>query len=134
MSDWNSEVMAEFRANGGKVEQFGDAPMIILGTIGAKSGKLREIPLVYLPDGERFVVFASKAGAPDNPDWAYNLRANPRIEVEVGTEKFAATVTEVTGSERDDLFAKQAELMPQFAEYEEKAGDRVIPVFAISRA
>ena len=134
MSDWNRQVMAEFRANGGKVEQFGDAPMIILGTIGAKSGELREIPLVYLPDGERFVIFASKAGAPNNPDWAYNLRANPSIEVEVGSEKFAATVAEVTGTERDELFAKQAGLMPQFAEYEEKAGDRVIPVFAVSRA
>ncbi|MFT7597134.1 MAG: deazaflavin-dependent oxidoreductase (nitroreductase family) [Acidimicrobiales bacterium] len=133
MSDFNEKIMTEFRANGGKVAQFGDAPMIILGTIGAKSGDLKEIPLVYLPDGERMIVFASKAGATTNPDWAYNLRANPSIEVEVGTAKFAATVAEVTGTERDDLYAKQAGLMPQFAEYEEKAGDRVIPVFAVNR-
>jgi deazaflavin-dependent oxidoreductase (nitroreductase family) len=134
MSDWNDQVMAEFRANGGKVEQFGDAPMIILHTIGAKSGKLREIPLVCLPEGDRWIVFASKAGAPVNPDWAYNLRANPAIEVEVGTEKFAAAVTEVTGPERDRLYATQVERMPQFGEYEQKAGDRLIPVFALSRA
>lgn len=134
MSDWNTQVMEEFRANGGKVGQFGDAPMVILGTIGAKSGLLREIPLVCLPDGDRFIIFASKAGAPSHPDWAHNLRANPSIEVEFGTEKFAANVAEVTGGERDELYAKQAGLMPQFAEYEEKAGDRVIPVFAINRA
>lgn len=134
MSDWNTQIMTEFRANGGKVEQFGDAPMIILSTIGAKSGELREIPLVCLPDNNRFIVFASKAGAPTNPDWAYNIRANPSIDVEVGTEKFAANITEITGAERDELFAKQAALMPQFAEYETKAGDRVIPVFAVGRA
>lgn len=133
MNDWNRKVMEEFRANGGKVAQFGDAPMVILHTIGARSGVLREIPLVALVDDERLVVFASKAGAPQNPAWYHNLVANPEIDVEYGAERFRARVTELTGAERDAYYARQVALMPQFGEYAEKAGDRVIPVLAIDR-
>ncbi len=133
MNDWNRQVMDEFRANGGKVAQFGDAPMVILHTIGAKSGEVRETPLVCYVDGDRLVVFASKAGAPNNPAWYHNLVANPEIDLEYGTEKFKVRVTELTGAERDELYAKQVALMPQFGEYETKAGDRVIPVLALAR-
>lgn len=133
MSDWNRQVMDEFRANGGKVAQFGDAPMVILHTIGAKSGEVRETPLVCYVDGDRLVVFASKAGAPNNPAWYHNLVANPEIDIEYGTEQFKVRVTELTGAERDELYAKQVALMPQFGEYETKAGNRVIPVLAFTR-
>ena len=125
--------MDEFRANGGKVAQFGDAPMIILHTIGAKTGEVRPIPLVCYLEGDRFVVFASKAGAPNNPAWHHNLKANPEIDVEYGTETFKVAVAELTGDERAQLYAKQVALMPQFGEYETKAGGRVIPVLALTR-
>ncbi len=134
MNDWNAQIIAEFRANGGKVEQFGDAPLVILHTIGAKSGELREIPLVALVDGDVLTVFASKAGAPTNPDWAYNLRANPAIKVEYGTEEFAANVTELPEDEGQRRLMAQAALMPQFAEYVESAAPRIIPVFEITKA
>lgn len=133
MSDWNTQVMQEFRANGGKVAQFGDAPLVILHTIGAKSGEVREIPLVALVEDDAMVVFASKAGAPTNPDWAYNLRANPRITVEYGTESFAADVVELPEAEGQARLRSQADLMPQFGEYVTKAAPRVIPAFAIRR-
>ena len=133
MNDWNRQIIEEFRANGGKVAQFGDAPMVILHTIGARSGQLREIPLVAFVDGDRLVVFASPAGAPKPPDWYHNLVANPEIEVEYGTERFNVRVTELTGGERDDYYGRQVDLMPQFGEYETKAGDRVIPVLAMDR-
>ncbi len=133
MSDWNTQVIAEFRANGGKVAQFGDAPLVILNTIGAKSGKVREIPLVALAEDEAFVVFASKAGATTDPDWAYNLRANPDIDVEFGAERFAATVSELPETEGQERLAAQARLAPQFAEYIESAKPRLIPAFRITR-
>ncbi|MBT6277723.1 MAG: nitroreductase family deazaflavin-dependent oxidoreductase [Chromatiales bacterium] len=133
MSDWNTQVMEEFRANSGKVAQFGDAPMVILHTVGAKSGKTYEIPLVTLLDGKRMVLFASKAGAPRNPAWYHNLKANPRIDVEYGDEKFAVDVAEIYAEDRDRCFADQIALMPQFAGYVTKAAPRVIPVLAMTR-
>ncbi len=90
MNDWNAQIIAEFRANGGKAAEFGDAPLVILHTIGAKSGELRETPLVALVEGDDLYVFASKGGAPTNPDWYYNLKAQPEITVEYGTETFTA--------------------------------------------
>ena len=134
MSDWNKQVIAEFRANAGKVAQFGDNPVVILHTIGAKSGELREIPLVALVQDDRLVVFASKGGAPTNPDWFYNLLAKPEIDVEFGTETYAARVTQLPDSEAIGAIMSQAELMPQFGEYVTSAAPRVIPAFAISRA
>ena len=99
MSDWNKQVIAEFRANAGKVAQFGDNPVVILHTIGAKSGELREIPLVALVEGDGLVVFASKGGATTNPDWYYNLLGTPEIDVEFGTEKYRAKVTQLSVDE-----------------------------------
>jgi len=133
MSDWNAQIIAEFRANGGKAAQFGDAPLVILHTIGAKSGQLRETPLVALVDGDDMTVFASKAGAPDNPDWYYNLKAQPTITVEYGTETFEADVVELPEAEGQARLRAQAELMPQFGEYITSAAPRVIPAFSISR-
>ncbi len=134
MSDWNTTVIDEFRANGGKVAQFGDAPVVILNTIGAKSGERREIPLVALVgDGGELTVFASKAGAPTNPDWYHNLKANPDITVEYGAESFDAKVEELPEAEGQARLQAQAALIPTFGEYVTSAAPRVIPAFAITR-
>ena len=133
MNDWNAQIIAEFRANGGKVAQFGDAPLVILNTIGAKSGQVRETPLVALIQDDGMYVFASKAGAPAHPDWYHNLKANPEITVEYGTESFEARLTELPEEEGQEKLQAQAALMPQFAEYVESAAPRVIPAFAIER-
>ena len=132
MNDWNAQIITEFRANQGKVAAFGDGPMVILHSTGAKSGLQRENPLVPLLLGDDMYLVASKAGAPSHPDWYYNLKANPRVEIEFGTERFAADTVEVTGAQRDVLYAKQVEAQPGFAEYEKKT-DRVIPVLAVNR-
>ena len=136
MSDFNTQVIEEFRANGGKVGgPFEGAPMILMQTIGAKSGQVRTIPLVYSTDGDRLVVIASKGGAPTNPDWYFNLVTHPEITVEVGAETFKVNATEVHGEERDRLYAAQAEIIPGFLDYEKKAaGIRTIPVFVLERA
>jgi deazaflavin-dependent oxidoreductase (nitroreductase family) len=134
MSDFNSKVIDEFRSNHGQVGgPFDGAPMVVLTTTGAKSGQPRSIPLVYLADDDRVVIFASKAGAPTNPDWYHNLVANPRVTVELGDERFEADATVVHGEERERLYARQAEIMPGFAEYQEKTS-RVIPVVILTRA
>jgi deazaflavin-dependent oxidoreductase (nitroreductase family) len=134
MSSWNEQVIAEFRSSGGKVAQFGDSPLVILHTIGAKSGVLREIPLVALVEGDTQYIFASKAGSPSHPDWYYNLKATPTITVEFGTDTFTANVVELPAAEAAAKLAAQAALMPQFAEYVKNAAPRVIPAFAITRA
>lgn len=131
MSDWNRQVIDEFRANGGKVAQFGDAPLVILHTVGAKSGQVREIPLVALIDDDRMIVFASKGGAPTNPDWYYNLKANPEIDVETREGTMRARVTELAPEPARAALDAQAALMPQFGEYVKTAAPRRIPAFAI---
>ena len=133
MSDWNTQVINEFRANGGKVAQFGDVPLVILHTIGAKSGSLREIPLVALVNDDRMVVFASAAGSPRHPDWYFNLLANPDITVEYGTETFPARVTQLSAEDAAAALATQAAVMPQFATYVTTAAPRVIPAFSVTR-
>jgi len=134
VADWNRTIIEEFRANAGKVGgPFEGAPMVLLHTTGAKSGQERVNPLVYSTDGDRYVVIASKGGAPTNPDWYHNVKANPSVTVEIGEETFAATATIVEGDERTRLFDAQAELMPGFKDYE-KATDRVIPVVVLDRA
>jgi deazaflavin-dependent oxidoreductase (nitroreductase family) len=133
MNDWNAQVIAEFRANDGKVAQFGDAPLVILHTVGAKSGELRETPLVALVEGDDLYVFASKAGSTTHPDWYSNLRAHPEITVEYGTDSFTATVTELPEDEGQAKLRAQAELMPLFGEYVTSAAPRVIPAFHIAR-
>ena len=131
MSDWNTQIITEFRANGGKVAQFGDAPLVILHTIGAKSGELREIPLRRAGRGRRADrVRVRRPARTDNPDWVYNLRANPSITVEYGTETFTADVTELSEADSQAKIQEQAALMPQFGEYVKTAAPRIIPAFS----
>ena len=133
MNDFNQNVINQFRANGGKVgPPFEGAPMMLLTTTGAKSGQQRTTPLVHTKDGDDIVIIASKAGAPTNPAWYHNLVANPEVTVEVGTEKFQARARVATGEERDRLYAAQAKLMPNFAEYQQKT-TRQIPVVVLKR-
>jgi deazaflavin-dependent oxidoreductase (nitroreductase family) len=133
MQDYNNSIIKEFHENAGKVGgPFAGAPMILVTHTGAKSGTQRTNPLVYLKDGDRYLVFGSKGGSTKHPDWYRNLVANPDASVEVGTEKFDVVAEVLTGEERDRLFAKQAKIMPQFAEYQAKAG-RTIPVVALKR-
>lgn len=129
MQDFNQQIIDEFRANGGETDMFDT--LLLLHHRGAKSGQERITPVVYLADDGRYVIFASKAGAPTNPDWYHNLKANPEITIEVGTETIRARADEVTGEERDRLFETNAKRNPNFAEYEEKT-DRVIPVIALT--
>jgi deazaflavin-dependent oxidoreductase (nitroreductase family) len=132
-NDWNRAIIEEFRASGGKLGgQFAGAPLLLLTTTGAKSGQPRTAPVMYLAEGDRMYVFASKAGAPTNPDWYHNLVANPTASVEVGDERYDVKATVLTGAERDRVFAKQAELYPGFKEYEQKT-TRTIPVVALDR-
>ncbi|MGA8257476.1 MAG: nitroreductase family deazaflavin-dependent oxidoreductase [Nocardioides sp.] len=134
MNDFNAQIIAEFRANHGVVGgPFEGAPLLLLHSTGAKSGQERVSPVMFLADGERWLVFASKAGAPDNPDWYHNLLANPEASIEVGDDTVAVVATELTGDERTEKYAKQAELFPGFAEYQAKT-TRVIPVVALARA
>ena len=133
MNDFNKRIIEEFRANDGKVGgPFEGRPVMLLTTTGAKSGRRFTLPLMYLPDGERLIIFASKAGAPTNPDWYHNLVANPVVTVEAGPETFEANATVVAGDERDQLYAQQVARMPQFGEYERKT-TRLIPVIALER-
>jgi deazaflavin-dependent oxidoreductase (nitroreductase family) len=132
-NDWNDQIIAEFRANEGKVGgPFEGAPMVILTSTGAKTGKPHTNPLMYLPDGDRVVVFASMGGAPENPQWFNNLVANPDAEAEVGTERFKVRAVVTEGEERDRLFEEQKKRYPQFGEYETQT-TRTIPVVALER-
>jgi deazaflavin-dependent oxidoreductase (nitroreductase family) len=127
-NDWNQKTIEEFRSAGGKVGgQFAGAPILLLTSTGARTGQARTTPMMYLADGGRFVVFASKAGAPTSPDWYHNLVAHPRASVEVGTETFEVDAEVASREERDRLYAIQSERYPGFAEYQEKT-TRVIPV------
>lgn len=127
----NTRIIEEFRANGGKVgPPFEGRPMLLLHTKGRKTGQPRINPLVYLADGDRFVIIASKGGAPRDPQWYRNLVANPDVEIEVDTRTIPVKAVVVTGPERDELYARQAAVMPAFAEYQRRAG-RVIPVIAL---
>ena len=131
--DWNKAIIQEFRANGGKVGgQFTNMPLLLLHTTGAKSGQPRINPLAYISDGDRFVVVASKAGAPAHPDWYYNIVAHPAVSVEIGTEQFEAVAAIAAEPERTELYAKMVAKNPGFAEYERKT-TRVIPVITLKR-
>ena len=132
---FNQQVIEDFRANNGAVGGFFTGkPVLILHTTGAKSGKQRLNPLVYATDDDRLVVVASKGGAPTHPDWFFNVRANPEVTVEVGTERFPAKATIIENEPvRDELYAKLVAIMGQFAEYETKT-DRRIPVVVLERA
>jgi deazaflavin-dependent oxidoreductase (nitroreductase family) len=133
LNDWNAKIIAEFRANAGKVGgRFANSPMVLITTKGARTGKQRTNPLVCLPDGDHLAIFASKGGAPTNPDWFHNLRANPDVTVEFGAETFAARATIAEGTERDRLFAEQARRFPAFGEYQANT-TRTIPVIVLER-
>ncbi len=139
MSDWNTQVIEEFRANQGKVGgQFEGAPMILVHHRGRKSGTEYVTPLMYLPDetsDDTVYIFASKAGAPTDPEWYRNLIAAGRTGVEIGDETFDVDVTELTGAERDRAFDEQARRYSGFAEYAVKTeGIRTIPVLALRRS
>jgi deazaflavin-dependent oxidoreductase (nitroreductase family) len=131
-ADFNTQVIEDFRANGGKPGgSFEGMPLLLLHSVGANSGKEYVTPLVYLPDGENYVIFASKAGAPENPGWYHNLKAGPNVSIEVGDDKVEVLAAEATGDERDRLYSAQETLQPQFGEYAEKT-DRKIPVVVLS--
>ena len=130
-NDRNAHIIAEFRANGGKVRgYFEGATMLLLHTRGVQSGLPRTNPLVYLPDGERFVVFGSKGGAPTDPQWVRNVLADLSPSVEIDTRTIPVRAVEITGPERDELYARQVERRPAFAEYGRKT-PRKIPVIAL---
>ena len=131
VNDWNKGIIEEFRANGGKVGgQFEGAPLLLLHSTGAKSGQARVNPIMYLADGDNYVVFASKAGAPTSPDWYHNLIANPRASVEVGDATVNVIAKVAEGDTRERLWSTQKELYPGFAEYEAKT-TRLIPVVVL---
>ncbi len=133
-NDWNAQIIKEFRENDGKVGgMFEGAPLLILHHKGAKTGTVRETPLIYQNVDGDMAIFASKAGAPTNPDWFHNIVANPDVEVEVGPDTIQATARVLEGDERDTIWTRQKELMPNFAEYEEKT-DRTIPVITLKPA
>ncbi len=134
MQQFNQNLIKEFRANGGKVLSgpFVNAPLLLLTTTGAKSGKPFTTPLVYTKDGDRIVIIASKGGFPTNPAWYHNLKAHPTTTIEVGTQKFQAKATITRDPERQRLFDAQAKLMPAFNEYQ-KATKRQIPVIVLER-
>jgi deazaflavin-dependent oxidoreductase (nitroreductase family) len=133
MSDMNKEIIEEFRANDGKVGgYFANSTLLLLHTTGAKSGKERINPLVTIEEGNRLVVVASKGGAPTNPDWYYNVVANPVVDVEYGTDRFQALATVTAEPERSELYEKVADNFAAFAEYKQKTS-RVVPVVTLSR-
>jgi deazaflavin-dependent oxidoreductase (nitroreductase family) len=132
-NDRNMAIIKEFRDNAGKVGgPFEGRTLLILHTIGAKSGQERINPVAYVTDGDRFVIIASKGGAPTNPDWYYNIVANPQVTVEVGVEQFTARASISTEPERTRLYSKMVEMMPGFAEYQKKT-TRMIPVITLAR-
>jgi deazaflavin-dependent oxidoreductase (nitroreductase family) len=133
MSDFNAAIIDEFRANGGKVGgQFEGAPMVLLHTVGARSGEERVNPLVYQADGDRIAIFGSKAGAPTHPAWYHNLLANPDVTVELGPDTVPMRARVAEPDERERIWSRQKEIMPGFADYEANT-TRVIPVVFLER-
>jgi deazaflavin-dependent oxidoreductase (nitroreductase family) len=138
INDFNQSIIDEFRANGGKVGgQFEGATLLLLHTTGAKSGKSRVNPLAYFRIDDKLIIIGSFAGAPVNPAWVHNLRANPQARVEIGApsgvQAFDVTARELPDAERDELFPKVTALAPGFAEYQSKTS-RVIPLFDLQPA
>jgi deazaflavin-dependent oxidoreductase (nitroreductase family) len=132
-NDFNQAVIAEFRANGGEVAgPFANASLLLLTTIGARSGQPRTRPLAYNLDSDRIIIVAGNGGAPTNPDWYHNILAHPIVTVEIGHERFQARAVEILGSEHERLYAKVAEERPELVEYQQK-NRRLIPVIALER-
>jgi deazaflavin-dependent oxidoreductase (nitroreductase family) len=131
-NNWNQAIIEEFRANSGKVGgMFAGRTLLLLHTIGAKTGQERINPVAYFKDGDRLVIIASKGGAPTHPDWYHNIVAHPNVTVEVGTELHHGVATVTTEPERTRLYNLMVSVMPGFAEYQQKTS-RVIPVITIS--
>ncbi len=132
-NNWNEAIIREFRENAEKVGgPFAGKTLLILHTIGAKSGKKYINPVAYVTDGDRFVIIASKGGAPTHPDWYFNIVANPHVEVEVGSELLKARASVAAEPERKRLYGKMVEMMPGFADYQKKT-TRIIPVIILKR-
>jgi deazaflavin-dependent oxidoreductase (nitroreductase family) len=133
LNDFNQRLIEEYRAKQGKVGgQFAGAPLLLLTTIGAKTRRALTKPLAYTTDGDRIVLIASFAGAPKNPAWFNNLVANPVVTIELGSERFQARASVVTGAERQRLFDNQVKVLPVFADYQKKT-TRQIPVVLLER-
>ena len=131
-SDHNARIIEEFRANEGRVGgSFEGTPLLLLHHTGARSGEKRINPLAFQRDDGRYVVFASRGGAPRNPAWYHNLKAHPKATIEVGTDTIEVLASEASGEERERLFNTQAERIPQFAEYERRT-ERTIPVVVLT--
>jgi deazaflavin-dependent oxidoreductase (nitroreductase family) len=130
--DFNAKNIAEFRANGGRVGgSFEGAPVLLIHSVGARSGQPRVHPVMYLADGDRYLIFASKGGAPTNPSWYHNLMAHPDATIEVGPDTLEVTAVPLKGKERDDFYERQSAVYPNFAEYQAKTS-RTIPVVALT--
>lgn len=128
MSDFNAAIIEEFRANEGQLGgQFAGAPVLLLHSTGAKSGQERINPMMFQDLGGPIAVFASKAGAPTNPDWYHNVVANPEVTAEIGTETRAFRARVAQGAERSTIWEKQKADYPGFAGYEAST-TREIPV------
>jgi deazaflavin-dependent oxidoreductase (nitroreductase family) len=133
MSDWNQGIIEEFRANAGKVGgYFEGAHILLLHSIGAKSGLERVTPMMYFMEDDRYVIVASAGGADRHPDWYYNLLAHPEVSIEVGTEQFPATAAMTSEPERTKLYEKMESQWHSFTEYKHKTS-RIIPVFTLTR-
>jgi deazaflavin-dependent oxidoreductase (nitroreductase family) len=131
MNDWNSGTIETFRANKGQVGGFWEGrPLLLLTTTGAKNGQRHTTPVMYLREDDRVFIFASKGGAPGNPDWYYNLLAHPDITVEIGDQTYQAKASPITGEERDQIYARWATMYPQFREYQENT-TRIIPAIEV---
>ena len=131
MPDWNSKIIEEFRSNDGRVGgQFEGAPLLLLHTVGARSGQPRVNPMMYQKLADSYAVFASKGGAPVNPDWYYNLLAHPRVTAEIGTGKVELIARVAEGQERERIWSAQKTAYPGFADYERKTA-RQIPVIIL---
>lgn len=132
MSDWNTKIIDQFRAQGGKgVGQFGDG-LLLLHHTGARTGTVRISPLGYYDDGDRLVIIASRGGSPQNPDWFYNLKANPEATIEVGAETVPVRATEITGDDYEKTWARVTAVLPGYADYQTKTTRR-IPLVALRR-
>jgi deazaflavin-dependent oxidoreductase (nitroreductase family) len=132
-NDWNTSVIAEFRKKHGKVGgNFEGAPLLLIHSTGKRTGKVHVNPVMYLKDGDCYLIFASKGGADTHPDWYLNLMAHPDAKIEVGDEKIDVRAEDIKGSEHDALYARQARLYPGLAEYQRNT-KRIIPVVALRR-
>lgn len=133
VNDWNRKIIDEFRANDGRVgKPFENTPLLLLHTVGSRSGAARVNPLAYRTHDDAFVVFGSFAGSPTHPAWFHNLRVAPDVDVEVGTATIPVRARVTEGAEREEIWSAQKREAPAFAEYEEKAG-RQIPVVVLER-